>query len=203
MQRNAVPRFQRRATVIMAGVLVAAATLIFAGQTWIDVTPAGQIVQTPHILVSGGDVSSLVSALTVVALAASAALSIAGKWAARLIGVLIGGVGVINVVTIITTMNDLATAASTAVADATGLKEVRGEYVATAAPTITLLLSGLLIVVGVWVIIAHRHWKQSRKYDSAAQKSASQSTGDTEQGSHLDEIDAWDALSASEDPTIR
>ena len=190
---------KRRSTVILLALVVAAAGLIFAGQTWIQITPAGQIVQTEQINVSGSEATNLVTAFSVVALAAAAALSLAGKWAARVIGGLIIVAGAVNIGSTLTVLADPQNAATPVVGEATGVRVVAGDYVLTTQPMLTIICSALLVLVGVLVLVSHRHWKRSRKYDSSA-------TAQTQPGGsrgHLDEIDAWDSLSAEEDPTLR
>ncbi|MFC0580919.1 Trp biosynthesis-associated membrane protein [Micrococcoides hystricis] len=196
---NRQPFYQKRATVILFALIIATAALIFAGQTWIQVSSSDQIVHTDRIDVAGGDATNLVTAMTVVSLAAAAALSLAGTWAARIIGMLIAGAGIVNVFAISTVLADPQTAAASVVAEATGMRVIPGEYTVTAAPILTLVLSVLLAAMGILVLFVHRFWKRNRKYDTAAAGPAETESS----GGHLDEIDAWDALSAEEDPTLR
>lgn len=195
----ALPPLKRRSTLILLALVVAAATLIFAGQPWIQIVPSGQIVQTDTIEVSGTEATNLVTAFSVVALAAAAALSLAGKWAARVIAVLIMVAGGVNIGSSIGVLADPQNAAAQVVGEATGLRVVAGEYTLSAQPILTMACSALLMLIGLLVLLFHRHWRRNRKYDTAAAAGQEQA----ESRGHLDEIDAWDALSAEEDPTLR
>ncbi len=196
---GALPPLKRRSTVILLALVVGSAALIFAGQTWIEIAPTGQIVQTDGISVSGTEATNLVTAFSVVALAAAAALSLAGKWAARTIGVLIILAGGVNIGSTVNVLADPQSAAAPVVGEATGLRVVAGEYAVTAQPMATIICSALLVLIGVLVLLYHRHWKRNRKYDTTAGAEPERA----ERSGHLDEIDAWDALNAADDPTLR
>lgn len=187
--------WQRKGTVVLGA--VAAAVLAFATttRTWLDVTLPEAAVQTPQVAVPGSDAATSVTAFALVALAAALAASIAGRIARAVIAVvlLLAGAGVIVASWVI--IRDPAQGAAGAIGEATGVSGGAGiEVHMTVMPWLALAAGVLILLSAVWLAVAGRGWKASRRYSTAAAHT---------DGEPIDDIDSWDRLSRGEDPTGR
>ena len=220
-------RWQRKGTVIMAAVLFGIAAFATTTRTWLNVQLPRTAVQTPDLAVSGSDAATAVTAFAVVAITAGLAASIAGPVARWIVSVilLISGVGV--AAASYTVIADPEQGAAGAIGQAIGVSGATGTVVTLTALPWAALVSGILIAItGVWLAVASRGWKSSRRYapstaaapaaatastDTAGTPSASASTKGTEAGAAsaeedngpepIDDIDSWDRLTRGDDPT--
>ena len=188
-------RWQRKGTVVLGGVLAAAAAFGTTTRTWLEVTLPQADVQTPQVAVAGSDAATSVTAFALVALAAALAASIAGRVARWVISVvlLLSGLGVMIASWVV--IRDPQQGAAGAIGEATGVTGGAGiEVHMNAMPWLAAAAGALIVLAGLWLAIAGRHWKTSRRYTTAA---------DTADGEPIDDIDSWDRLTRGEDPTGR
>ncbi|MDK1361154.1 Trp biosynthesis-associated membrane protein [Arthrobacter sp. zg-Y1219] len=223
-------RWQRKGTVIMAAVLFGIAAFATTTRTWLNVQLPRTAVQTPDLAVSGSDAATAVTAFAVVAITAGLAASIAGPIARWIVSVilLVSGVGV--AVASYTVISDPEQGAAGAIGQAIGVSGGDGTVVTlTALPWAALVCGILIALTGIWLAIASRSWKSSRRYapapaPAADEASAANSPGTTTAGAAtpaggsspanpsnpsgtaagpepVDEIDSWDRLTRGDDPT--
>ena len=224
------PRWQRKATVIMGAVLLAALAFGTTTRTWLNVALPATTVATPDVAVSGSDAATAVTAFAVVGVAAALAAAIAGRvgrWVTAVI-LVISGVGVAAASYRI--ISDPLQGAAGAIGKAIGVTSAEGTVVElTAVPYVALVVGILMGLSGVWLALAGRHWTTSRRYAAApapaataAGATAAGDAGSTAPGSRdtsagaagpledgsaedgaepMDEIDGWDRLTRGEDPT--
>lgn len=222
-------RWQRKGTVIMAAVLFGIAAFATTTRTWLNVQLPRTAVQTPDLAVSGSDAATAVTAFAVVAITAGLAASIAGPVARWIVSVilLVSGVGV--AAASYTVISDPVQGAAGAIGQAIGVSGATGTVVTLTALPWVALVSGILIALtGIWLAVASRGWKSSRRYapaPAATTPSGNAETGSAEAGTAkpgnapaaagtgtaaaddeagpepIDEIDSWDRLTRGDDPT--
>ena len=212
-------RWQRKGTVIMAAVLFGIAAFATTTRTWLNVQLPATAVQTPDLAVSGSDAATAVTAFAVVAITAGLAASIAGSVARWIVSVIlvISGIGVAAASW--TVIGDPAQGAAGAIGQAIGVSGTADTVVTLTAMPWAALVSGVLIALtGIWLAVASRSWKSSRRYapapaagtaSSAAPASESTTAGagspageDSAAGPEpVDDIDSWDRLTRGDDPT--
>ncbi|WP_431709552.1 Trp biosynthesis-associated membrane protein [Glutamicibacter uratoxydans] len=183
--------------VALFGVAAALLGLWAATRTWVVVTVEATTVQMPQIVVDGSQAAPAVTALCVVVLAGALALLIGRKVARYVIGGvnLLAGGGVLAAG--LTAFLDPQAAAAGAVAEATGLREITGSYVANSWPMVVIVAGVLIIVQGLAVLFAAGNWVKNTKYDRVTeQKNATNRPAATR-----DSISDWEQLSSGEDPT--
>ena len=120
------------------------------------------------LAVSGSDAATAVTAFAVVAITAGLAASIAGPVARWIVSVIlmISGVGV--AAASYTVISDPAQGASGAIGQAIGVSGATGTVVTLTALPWAALVSGILIALtGIWLAVASRGWKSSRRYAPA------------------------------------
>lgn len=196
---SAVSRWQRKATVVLAAVVVSLAAFGTTTQTWLTARFPGSTVQTPDVGVPGSDAATAVTALALVALAAALAASIAGRVARIVIAVLLAAAGIGIAAASIAVIADPPAAASAAIGEATG--QIGGEAAVdmTVFPYLAAVAGVLLLLAAVWLAVAGRSWAASKKYAPAAERKADGMPAD--RAGSVDEIDSWDQLSRGQDPT--
>ncbi|MFJ7750798.1 Trp biosynthesis-associated membrane protein [Arthrobacter sp. NPDC097144] len=225
-------RWQRKGTVIMAAVLFGIAAFATTTRTWLDVQLPRTAVQTPDLAVSGSDAATAVTAFAVVAITAGLAASIAGPVARWIVSVilLISGAGIAAASW--TVINDPAQGASGAIGQAIGVSGSDNTVITlTAMPWAALVCGILVALTGVWLAVAGRSWKSSRRYapapaaaaesanaqggsrtagqeatagegTTASSAAAADNAADSDAGPEpVDEIDSWDRLTRGDDPT--
>ncbi|MET4059561.1 hypothetical protein ABIB35_001092 [Arthrobacter sp. UYP6] len=224
-------RWQRKGTVIMAAVLFGIAAFATTTRTWLNVQLPRTAVQTPDLAVSGSDAATAVTAFAIVAITAGLAASIAGpvaRWIVSAI-LLISGAGVTAASW--TVISDPVQGAAGAVGQAIGVSGATDTVITlTAMPWAALVCGILIALTGIWLAVASRSWKSSRRYAPApapAEKAegaaveggaafeggAAPEAGGTTVGEGtttssasagpepVDEIDSWDRLTRGDDPT--
>lgn len=161
-------RWQRKGTVIMAAVLFGIAAFATTTRTWLNVQLPRTAVQTPDLAVSGSDAATAVTAFAIVAITAGLAASIAGPVARWIVSVilLVSGVGV--AAASYTVISDPIQGAAGAIGQAIGVSGATGTVVTLTALPWAALVSGILIALtGIWLAVASRGWKSSRRFAPA------------------------------------
>lgn len=221
------PRVTRGRAVLV--VLIAGGLALLAStQTWLVATDIEALPDTA-VESTGQQAAGAVTAMALVAMAGGIALSIAGRIARLIIGVLLAASAVLLGASTLGVMANPVDAAQPRVAELSGLTEEAGHVTMTWAPWLALVGSVLMLVAAVVVVVNGRHWQTTRKYDkeSVVAPAASGSDGPVESDpdavlrpeavttpsrqdrpdaerraqSRIEEIDAWDDLSQGKDPT--
>ncbi|GHD01411.1 Trp biosynthesis-associated membrane protein [Zhihengliuella salsuginis] len=189
----------RRAAVFtgLAGALLA---LLTVTRTWITVTPAESAIVQSTVVVPGSDAATSVSALAIVALAASISLSIAGRIARYIIAALLVAAGTGVGFAAASVLGDPESAAAGLVGEAAGTAQILADYETSAWPVVGIAAGVWIVVAGLLVAVSARRWADSRKYAAAGEQPAAPEAA-ADDDSRVDEIDGWDRLSRGEDPT--
>lgn len=218
-QRSSGSRWMSKRYVVFAGVIGGIAGLAMSTRTWIHVVPAQGAINVQEFDVSGKDAATAVAALAVVALAGSVAAAIAGRLARWIIAVLVllSGLGI--TASALSALSNPIAASVSKVGDAAGTLRIQGDYQVTFWPWLTVVIGVWIMASAIWLAVAGRRWKTSRKYTPAAATTGestdgARATAPTTAGPEgdvpgeqpgdsgsLDEIDGWDSLSRGEDPT--
>lgn len=201
-----------RLTSVLLLLVVGSLLLISSTQTWFVVV-LRESPDTP-LQVSGSAAMPVLAPLALAALALAAATSIAGRvlaYPAAFLAIVLGAALTLLVWTP-ASGNTLSAVAPT-VTEATGIAgpDAVGVLIrrvdATPWPLITVVLSVLLVLVGVFAAVTAHTWRRTgRRYrtESAGTAGAYAGTGRAGSGSSgepLDAIDTWDDLSQGSDPT--
>lgn len=178
----------------LAGALIG---LWSATRTWITVDVASSSVQIPQIVVDGATAAASVTAVSVVVLAGSLALLIAGKIGRYIIAAICLLAGATVITAGIGALRDPQAVASTAVAEATGLAQNAGEYALTAWPAVAVIAGVLIVLQAVLVLVFAGRWPaKASKYDRQAAKASVEPKDQSSRN-----IASWEQLSQGEDPT--
>ena len=184
-------------TLALFGLAGALIGLWSATRTWITVDVASSSVQIPQIVVDGATAAASVTAVSVVVLAGSLALLIAGKIARYIIAVICLLAGATVIAAGLGALRDPQAVASTAVAEATGLAQNAGEYALTAWPAVAVAAGVLMALQAVLVMIFAGRWPaKASKYDRQAAKASVEPKDQSSRN-----IASWEQLSQGEDPT--
>lgn len=216
------PKITRGRAVLV--VLIAGAMALLAStQVWLVATDIEALPDTA-VESTGQQAAGAVTAMALVAMAGGVALSIAGRIARVIIGVLLAASAALLAASTLGVVMNPENAAQPRVAELSGLTDPAGQVTMTWAPWLALLASLLMLLAAVIVIISGRHWQTTRKYDydtAAPAEEDSESDTDTvlrpeavttpsrqdrpdaerRAQSRVEEIDAWDELSQGKDPT--
>lgn len=184
-----------RLTVLVAGLLAAAAVLAAWTQPWYQlVLDDGRALE-----VLGQDAAPALSVIVLASVALLAALMIARPRLRIVLGTVQLALGVLAVVLVapLALSSDASLQASSPViTDATGVAgagagELVAQFAETAWPPVALVGSVLAVLVGLAIVATARRWPvPTAKYDTGT-KSTETSAG------------TWDALSEGDDPTAR
>lgn len=192
-----VPRWARKATLVLVIAALALAVFGTTTQTWLtvqlDAGQLGQGVSRDGLQVQGSKAATAVTALALVALAGGLAAAIAGRVARWIITaiILLAAAGIVAAAG--TVLADPQAAAQGSIAAATGISGGNVKVALTAFPVLAVV-AGVLLGLGALVIVpASRYWRSRTKYDAAAVKAGT--------AGPADEIDSWDRLSRGDDPT--
>lgn len=172
--------------------------LIGSTQTWVTAT-GFEAAHIANVQLSGQEASPVITAMSLVTIAAAAALSITrkvGRWIVGIfavLGSLAMGWASINV------LIDPLAAASQKIAETTGttgMSDIAANIEVSALPWLTVIGAAIVFFGGVLTMTVGARWPvgKTKKYDVGAQKPA-------KDDGPLDEIDTWDELSRGEDPT--
>lgn len=186
-------RPSRRATVL-TGLVAAGALAGTTRTTWVEASAPDLAGTVQEIAVHGADSAPAVLALALAALAAALATSLSSRWVRFLTGPVLLAAGLGAGLAALGPLRSPERAASSAVAETTGV--VGGQITATATswPPIALLPALAVAATGVIVLIVGGSWPVGSRYRSAAVAA----TADPEE----DPAAAWDALTRGEDPSL-
>lgn len=194
MTADARTAARERLAAVVALTALGVLLLIAGTATWATV---GLAVPPGSVVVTGPSAAPALSALGLVLLALAAALSIAGRAARAVLGVLLLLIGAAVVGLALPAGLDparAATAAITAKTALTGADTVRGvirSAVATPWPFVAAACGPLLAALGLAVLVRAPRWPVGgRRYRPAR---AVRTTGDP--------VDDWDLLTRGADPT--
>lgn len=183
---------------VLVMLLGGALALIGSTQTWVTAT-GFEAAHISGVQLSGQEASPVITAMSLVTVAAGAALSIArhvGRWIVGCVAIL--GALAIGFTTINVIVDPLAAATQkiAETAGTTGTAEVVGNIDVSLAPWLSILGAVIALTGGIIALTLGSRWpvSKTKKYDAAG---ATQVDPDGQ----LDEIDTWDELSRGEDPT--
>ncbi|XNZ01071.1 Trp biosynthesis-associated membrane protein [Micrococcus luteus] len=193
----------RRRTVVIAALAAGGLVLLAAGQTWVLATGLGPGA-VAEVTADGSDASGVTNAMAFVVLAAALALTIARRVGRWIVGVLLVLAGTTLAVVAVSAAADPATAAASAVAEATGTTAAAASYAGTAWPWVAAGGGALAVLAGLTALVVGRRWSHSRRFEAPSAptgdggpSAADRGTADT----RPDSMDAWDELTAGNDPT--
>lgn len=187
---------------LVLSIVLAGLALLSWTQNWFTVVLSGQPDGHPALL-AGGDVSApALSALAVATLAATGALSIAGRVFRVILATLqliLGGCIALSAILALsapTSAVEPVVTTSTGVAGDSAVASLISSVTASAWPFVALVSGILLVVVSVWILATGHRWPNSgRKYQAVR----FESVDGADSGGLA--ISDWDALSGGEDPT--
>jgi len=180
--------------LLLGGILA----LIGSTQTWVTAT-GFEATHITNVELSGQEASPVITAMTLVTIAAGAALSIArnvGRWiigCVAILGALAIGTTTINI--IFSPLN----AAAQKISESTGTTattDVAGDIEVSLLPWLTVLGAVIVLAGGIIALTYGSRWSlgKTKKYDISGPTPV-------DNDGQLDEIDTWDELSRGEDPT--
>ncbi|HIW47038.1 MAG TPA: Trp biosynthesis-associated membrane protein [Candidatus Yaniella excrementigallinarum] len=187
-----------RSMTVLILLLGGAIALIGSTQTWVTAT-GFEAAHISHVQLSGQEASPIITAMSLVTIAAGAALSIArnlGRW-------IIGIVAILSAIAIGWASLSVWTSPATAVAPkiaettgTTGMEDIADNIDVSLLPWLTVFGALLVLLGGIVTLIFGSRWPvgKTKKYERADQIAV-------DHDAQLDEIDTWDELSRGEDPT--
>lgn len=196
----------RSKTVSIAGVALAGALALYgATQIWLTVELTAGAAAFTQIEITGQQLNQSLSPIALAALAAALALTIAGKVFRSILGavVLLLGTGIIAIA--IAVMAEPGASASGRISEATGIAgaqqlQLIAEVHTSFVVWVTAIAGALLVLFGLFVLIASGRWKQAgRKYDAAA-SGESRKVGN-EMTAEPDRISDWESMNDGVDPS--
>lgn len=190
-----VPGWAKPARVMLGAMAVSAAAFLTTLPTWIR-AEVSTVVSTSTLDISGADAGPTVSALALVALVASVALRIAGPKLCKVLSLLIASMGVGITLAAFNVALDPQSATMAQVSAITGTNAPAHSYEVTSLPYLAIVAGGLVVLAGLWALLATSFWKVGQKYDRSAARVRRLSEAESP-----DEIDTWDSLSEGKDPT--
>lgn len=190
-------RWLRKSTLIFVAIVASLVVFGTTTQTWIHVLITAQQVQQANLSIAGNKTAVSVSALAVVALAATLAASIAGNIARIITGILmlLSAAGIIGVV--ISVLADPSNAAMAEVGKATGVIGVANQATLTVFPAVAMVAAVVLACTSLLIMWQGRKWSVRSRYEAPAARKNGE-----ENAAPIDEIDSWDRLSRGDDPTL-
>lgn len=190
-----------KAIGLVVSILLGALTLLAWTMTWFDVALGGTEAAPVTIPVAGDVAAPALAALGLAGLALVAALAIAGPVFRIVLGLLEAVIGVCVGLSAWSAISDPVTASAPLITETTGISGGQSvaalveSVAATPWPGVTMAVSALMIVTGIFIAVTARRWPgPTRRYQSA----------------QFDDPDAprsavsdWDSLSDGSDPTSR
>jgi len=190
-----------KAVSLIVSILLSALTLLAWTMTWFQVVLGGAESSSTEISVTGEVAAPALAALGLAGLALVAALAIAGPVFRMVLGVLQAAIGACVAWSAWGAISDPVAASAPLVTETTGISGARSidalveTVAATAWPGITMVVSALMVITGIFIVATARRWPgPTSRY----------------QGVRLEDPDAprssvsdWDSLSDGSDPTSR
>ena len=202
---------------LLAAIVLSAMVLIGWSQTWFVFDVSFAEGQSRPLDISGQQVASALSALGLTGFALTAALSLEGILLRRILGILLFFLGVgIFFATIAPWADPISAAAPaltalSAISDVETLRTFVLSTSTTAWPGVSAVMGLLFLPLGILIFFTAGKWgTASRKFERTSKKAASptSSLGVADAPGQMEDvsaqnIDAWDALSHGDDPTIK
>lgn len=205
----------RSKLLVLAGVAIAGVlALIASTQAWLTLSLVQGAAAVDVLVLTGQEMNPTLSPVSVAALAAVLALTIAGRFFKYLLGVLIVGLGAGVVLIAYGILADPLNSAATPLSEITGISGDAQQSLLSATqisvwPTVTLVAGALLALMGLVVLFVSHTWAQGgRKYQSGADAAAQ---GEQPRGKKIaratgsaanpDRISDWEMLSGGNDPS--
>lgn len=186
---------------LLTGVALAgAATLYCATQAWVVVDLVSGAAAVEQLSATGQELNQSISPISLAALAAAIALTIAGRAFRRALGVLVALLGVAVIAIAVAVLSDPTAGAASLVAEATGLSGAsQGALIARVQVTgfsYGALCAGVVLaVLGVLIVILGGKWRAAgRKYEPETGPRSSSPA-------NPDRISDWESMNAGDDPT--
>lgn len=205
------PRRSRSKLLLLAGIALAAAVALFAAtQVWVALDLVEGAAAFERLELTGQQLNASISPVAIAGLAAALALTIAGLWLRRLLGLLVALLGAGIVAIAVAVLGDPWGAASVKLAEATGLAGAAQPELVRASETSPLIAvaaaaGAALVLLGASVLLLGGRWKAAgRKYETAGDaQTAAAASGGAAAGADRehDRISDWDELSRGDDPT--
>jgi uncharacterized membrane protein (TIGR02234 family) len=202
---------------LVTAVVLSAMVLIGWSQTWFIFNVSFAEGQSRPLDISGQQVASALSALGLTGFALTAALSLAGILLRRILGVLLFLLGIGIFLSTIAPWSDPISAAAPALTSLSAISDVETlrtfvmSTSTTAWPGVTAVIGLIFLPLGILILLTAGKWgTASRKFERTSKNmtlSTSPQGVPSTQGPMEDvsaqNIDAWDALSHGDDPTIK
>lgn len=191
----------RKSVVVLLCLLLAALLFATAAMPWVQAT-VGTTVGELDVSVRGSDAAPAVSALSLVAAAGAVALTIAGRRVRPVVAALIGLSGIGSLLAVIGALRDPVAVSEGVVGEAAGVVGSDAQHVITVWPWLSLVCALLVVLSGVWALIASRRWASpaASRYERGPEQRRARPVDVREEG-RRDDIDSWDALTEGRDPT--
>lgn len=209
----------RSKPLLLGGIALAGAAALFAAtQVWVALALVPGAAAFEVLEATGQQLNASLSPVALAALASALALTIAGRWLRRVLGVLVAllGAGVVAISAAV--LADPGASASGRLAEATGLAGSAQADLVTSVDVlpyiwVAMLAGALLVVLGLLVLLLGGRWKTAgRKYRAAGDAgpgapvgpgdaAATAAAGGGRAGEDRDRISDWDELSGGSDPT--
>lgn len=171
-----------------------------AAGTWVSAR-AWTPLEERTVAVTGLDASPVLGACALLLVAAGLALAMAGRLAARLVGVAVAGAAAIAVVATVAVLSDPAGPARSAAQAALGVARV-DDASTTALPWLAAAVGAVGVLLGLWTLATAGSWGHTgtSRYRRAADEAPAVADTDGSLPRH-DDVAAWDALTRGDDPS--
>lgn len=200
----------RRVTVV-AALALGSAGLAVGGASWATATTRDGLDAVVTVDVAGRAVAPGVTAGALVVVAAALALTLAGRWAAPLVGVVVVGGGALQTVSAFTVLGSgggVERAARRAALEHVGVDALTQPPRIGPVPWLAVVVGLLTVALGVLVVLVGRRWAADRRHAvpvavDATPTDESNDVPSSPDSSSPDDDDpaVWDRLSRGEDPT--
>ena len=187
-------RSRGRGRAAAALLVLAGATALSAVPVWFTTSGTTALEGTVEISVRGTEVAPGILAAAVAMLAAAAAIALVGRVGRWVVALVVTGCGVLVVATTASALADPAATVAPVVAAHTGIGHLAGPVVASAWPTVALVVGCLDVLAAVWLVVTSRRWSgPTRRYQATPDPAGPNAPAD--------ERSDWDALSRGDDPS--
>lgn len=191
-----------KAAAVLLTILGGLLTVVAGGRRWLVLTVSDPdaALGVGEVAVTGREAVPVAVALGLVAVAGGVVLTTAGRLLRRVVAVLLalGGAGVVVATVTLGSSRDALLRDAFAQATGAATDPPAGSVQALTVWPYLSAAGGLLVVVAALVVLARgRRWDApSRRFESPAARAAAARTSERDAA-----FDAWDALSAGDDPT--
>lgn len=182
--------------------------LLAGGRTWASAHTASALTST-EVAITGHDLAPLVSAVSLVSLAAVVLVPAVRRWGRRLAGVVVAVLGAVLTVQVLTVAVELDSRARAWVTASPEFGAVDGLATSPFWAVLTALGGVAIAVAGVavtvrgpgWPGMGARYERPRRRADGNERGAGPRSDTSTQDSGTVDGAHAWDALDRGDDPT--